>query len=280
MINRFFNKPISIALVGCMTIAMLLALVIPVKAITWGEADTDNTYANVGAIVVDLTDREPLELCSGTLIAPTVFLTAGHCTAIMDELVAVGRLSLETTRISFSALNILDSNTWLEVTGWDTHPQYGIIGPTSNYYDVGVVLLAQPVDLPLAMLPELGFLDELRSEGVLRDGPDAADFLVVGYGQTLTWPPPENLNNGSGRWYAYSEFRALTFPQIMLNQNLNLDNGGACFGDSGGPVFFEQHGKLWLVGITSMGDAWCISASFKYRTDISDTLDFLAPYLR
>ena len=264
---------------GILLLVATLAFADPVKAITWGEPDLDNTFSNVGAIVVDLTDRDPLELCSGTLIAPTVFLTAGHCTAVMDELVAVGRLSLETTRLSFSPVNILDSSTWLEVTGWVTHPQYGIIGPTSNYYDVGLVLLAEPVDLPLALLPEEGFLDELERAGVLFDGPDRSDFLVVGYGQTLIWPPPENIDNGTGRWFAYSEFRALTFPQIMLNQNLNLDNSGACFGDSGGPVFFEYRGKLWLVGITSMGDAWCISASFKYRVDIADTLDFIAPYV-
>ena len=264
---------------GILLLVATLAFADPVKAITWGEPDLDNTFSNVGAIVVDLTDRDPLELCSGTLIAPTVFMTAGHCTAVMDELVAVGRLSLETTRLSFSPVNILDSSTWLEVTGWVTHPQYGIIGPTSNYYDVGLVLLAEPVDLPLALLPEEGFLDELERAGVLFDGPDRSDFLVVGYGQTLIWPPPENIDNGTGRWFAYSEFRALTFPQIMLNQNLNLDNGGACFGDSGGPVYFEHQGRLWLVGITSMGDAWCISASFKYRTDIADTIGFLTPYL-
>ena len=279
--KKHFHIPYNLIIIaGTLLLAASVLLAVPAQAITWGEPDLDNIYANVGAIVIDLTDREPLELCSGTLIAPTVFLTAGHCTARMDELIVEGRLSLETTKLSFSALDILDSSSWLKVAGWDTHPQYGIIGPTSNYYDVGVVLLAQPVDLPLALLPELGFLDDLLREGVLRDGTDRSDFLVVGYGQTLTWPPPENIDNGSGRWYAYSEFRSLTFPQIMLNQNVNLDNGGACFGDSGGPVFFTYHGKQYLVGITSMGDSWCISASFKYRTDIADTMDFLAPYLK
>jgi hypothetical protein len=38
----------------------------------------------------------------------------------------------------------------------------------------------------------------------------------------------------------------------------------------------EEDGTEILVGITSWGDAQCVSSGFNYRVDIPDTLDFIA----
>src|SRR5512143_3854899 len=52
------------------------------SAITYGSVDASNTYANVGAFIVTRKSNGHISpICSGTLISPTVFLTAGHCTA-------------------------------------------------------------------------------------------------------------------------------------------------------------------------------------------------------
>src|SRR5262245_35713789 len=49
--------------------------------ITSGTVDASNTFANVGAFILQRkSDGQVFPICSGTLIAPTVFLTAGHCT--------------------------------------------------------------------------------------------------------------------------------------------------------------------------------------------------------
>ena len=59
--------------------AMLLAVAVPVAAITNGElAGDDNPF--VVLLVMDV-DSEPTYRCSGTLLSPTVVLTAGHCTS-------------------------------------------------------------------------------------------------------------------------------------------------------------------------------------------------------
>ena len=51
----------------------------PAGAITFGTPDTANTYANVGSLIVTIPDEGMFQLCTGTLIAPTVVLTASHC---------------------------------------------------------------------------------------------------------------------------------------------------------------------------------------------------------
>ena len=57
-----------------------LAMVIPAAAVTDGELDGEG-HPYVGLMVADDANGNPLFRCSGALIAPTVFLTAGHCTA-------------------------------------------------------------------------------------------------------------------------------------------------------------------------------------------------------
>ena len=58
--------------------ALLLAVVIPAAAVTFGEPDGDG-HPHVGLMVFDV-DGAPAWRCSGTLLSPTVMLTAGHCT--------------------------------------------------------------------------------------------------------------------------------------------------------------------------------------------------------
>ncbi len=61
-----------------------------------------------------------------------------------------------------------------------------------------------------------------------------------------------------------------------MSQNKATDDGGTCYGDSGGPTFWEpDENTSILVGITSWGDAQCVASGFNYRVDIADTLDFV-----
>lgn len=277
MKNKIRSKFLITA--GIVLLAAALALATPVQAITWGFPDEDNTYSNVGAIVVHLTDREPLQFCSGTLIAPTIFLTAGHCTDYLDELIGIGRLTLETTMVSFDPVDVTDSSTWIAVEEIVTHPLYGF-KETNDDHDVGLLVLAEAVDLPLANLPPEGFLDQLYDAGLLNDGKWRETFIVVGYGDAISFHPPDTVDDGDGRWYGESAYMALQDAWLLMSQNYLKDLQGTCYGDSGGPAFYEDaDGVLWQVGITSWGDMNCIATGFDYRVDIATTLDFIAPYL-
>jgi secreted trypsin-like serine protease len=250
--------------------------VTPALAITWGQLDSPPKYLNVGAIMVHVVGRPAdvfSQICSGTLIYPRVFLTAGHCTDYFNALFASGRI--DDIRVSFDLSPTSPSATLLEVFKIITHPDYNF-GPHSDPHDVGLLILKDSVagNTP-ATLPALGFLDQLRADGKLRQGSNGAKFTVVGYGGILTWPPP-SVTYEDQRRFAVSEYQALLPVWLRMSQNAATSNGGTCYGDSGGPTFWtDAKGNKILVAITSWGDAPCVSTEFNYRTDIPQTLQFI-----
>ena len=250
---------------------LLLTLVSPAAAITWGEPDSDHT--NVGAIVVRW-DGQLVQVCSGTLTHQYVFLTAGHCTAFLNP-PAPG---ITEIYVNFDQ-NALNEATLRPVMAAITHPNYG--GPRSNPHDVGVLILEDPVtDITPAELPDEGLLDELNKAGDLRQGKEETDFVVVGYGGTLHWPPspPDpKITYENQRQVAESEYQSLLKAWLLMSQNQATGDGGTCFGDSGGPAFWidPESGQEILVGLTSWGDAQCVATGMDYRVDIPDSLDFI-----
>ncbi|HWS58650.1 MAG TPA: trypsin-like serine protease, partial [Actinotalea sp.] len=64
--------------VGLAALAVLAASATPAAAIRYGEPD-NNEHPYVGLMIAD-SGGGPAWRCSGTLVSPTIFLTAGHCT--------------------------------------------------------------------------------------------------------------------------------------------------------------------------------------------------------
>jgi hypothetical protein len=155
------------------------------------------------------------------------------------------------------------------------HPGYG--HNMANLRDVAVLIFEEAVDLPVASLPDEGLLGDLKKDRQLLTGPDGTKFTLVGYGGSLDWPPPGIYYEGL-RQVSTSEYRALTKAWLHMSQNQATGDGGTCYGDSGGPAFWTDPdtGEEILVGITSWGDIPCVASGINYRTDIPDTLDFVA----
>ena len=71
------RRPLLVSLAAAATtLAAASGYLAPAQAITNGTPD-DGTYAMVGMMVAQDGLGEPLWRCSGTLVAPTVFITAG-----------------------------------------------------------------------------------------------------------------------------------------------------------------------------------------------------------
>lgn len=250
-------------------IAILLAIATPATAINWGYAD-EGRHSNVGAIMGYYEDLEMwLPFCSGTLIHERILLTAGHCTS--GGIPGYIRVSFDGDPTTLPEVQLL------KVVGVITHPEYNAWRPRSNNHDVGALILEKAVEgITPAVVADIGFLDELREMGLLRRGKEEADFTVVGYGGTLIWPPPGILWEDK-RKYTYSEYQALLKSWLRLSQNFATDDGGSCYGDSGGPAFWEDPdlGEI-LVGITSWGDVPTVATAFCYRADTADTHSLIA----
>jgi len=274
------NNFIRASLYGlCLTVTLGTAT--PAWAIIWGEIDTDNRYPYVGAVVGMESPEtgQPFVFCSGSLIHPRVLLTAGHATHSLETYFSQGLITLDDVRVSFGQ-NSLDPKTWLVVKEVVTHPgfQPGLV-PKDDAFDVGMLILEKPVrKIAPAILPDAGLLDVLKAAGELREGSEGGSRLtVVGYGRTLSFPPPETIPPDGLRRFADSEYLGLLDAWIVTSRNQATGDGGTAYGDSGGPTLWTDPvtGLDILVGITSWGDPEKVAMTFKYRVDTPQTLDFI-----
>ncbi len=256
-----------------MLILILAVGALPAAAITGGYVDGD-AHPNVGLMIADI-DGEPEWRCSGTLIAPTVFLTAGHCTG--DG--ATGARVWFDTDLTDNEEYPYGGATSIEGTPVP-HPLYGWSG--GDHHDVGLVILDEAVtDIEPAALPSPALLTQLKKDRILDGGhEEGVYFKSVGYGGTLeSWPPPVLVYDRIRRW-SESQYVALTQVHLHLSQRAVFEESGSCYGDSGGPIFWvDPQGEEVIVAVTSTGDAQCVATGLDYRVDTPEILEWINGYL-
>ena len=231
-----------------------------------------NGHPYVGLMVAQDKTGEPLWRCSGTLISPTIFLTAGHCTEAPAAHV----------EIWFDA----DVESGIPANGYPltgdvggtphTHPQYD---PDAFYLnDLGVVELdtTSVVDLWRPTGTEcVGQLAKKRGQKVRT-------FTAVGYrlSKAFPMPPPGRTTSQRVRMVAHPRLVQINTGytgdfSVLLSNNANT--GGTCFGDSGGPNFIGDSNVIG--GVTSNGKtATCAGTGGVYRVDRADDLNWLAEF--
>ncbi len=260
MFSNASSRRAIASLAGLLVVVGLVVAAVPVRAITYGQLDTSHPF--VGAIVLQGNAGWTSEFCSGTLIAPRVFLTAGHCTSAIDAYVS----SAAQVHISFGP-DVLTPSTWHAVDAWITSPAYWW-GPMSDPHDVGVIILKDPItNLGFGQLAPSGFLTDLWLNGKLISM--TTKFLNVGYGTD------QHQADTNVREYSWSAFKNLHAAWIYLSQNHATGNAGTCYGDSGGPTFWVDGSTEYVVAVTSWGDAQCKSTNNNYRVDTAESLAFL-----
>jgi hypothetical protein len=255
----------------------------PQRAIPDGVIDKFNLFPHVGALLVVVVPNDLgipegiLAFCSGTLIHRRVFLTAGHCTG-PSSFAPLPPFIQEFVSLS---PNALDPSTWHPVVERITHPSIPPCPPplgcdptTQDVFhaldpgisDIGLVLLAEPVRgvRPARLAPA----DVLESPAAMRQ-----PMLFVGYGFTELGPegevPPISEWDGWRRIHASRMDRVVddTWASWKLPSQV-------CFGDSGGPTFFNPRPAsgpfdLALVAVASDGGIDCISRDDRARVDAS-----------
>jgi hypothetical protein len=279
---------LAAALVAVVT---ALGLTPPAGGIVGGALDGDR-HPNVGVMVaIDVRPRGHIAIytCSGTLVAPAVYLTASHCLperlSFAQELVEEG-LEIDELRVSFASEHAMGEDLlgpfpefapYVEVDSWAINPDYPVKtdrGATAESIanDYALVYLDRSAasvfpGVTPAALPPAGYLDRVAKR----------DYVLVGYGTYKVVPPvtDELLFDGSRRWAAARQSK-LTSTYMELRgsplSNSSEESGVSCPGDSGGAIF---HGS-YLVGVISAGDFLCQKYSLGPRLDGAQFRGFLA----
>ena len=248
---------------------------LPAAGITFGQAD-GTLHPSTGALVADWDPESPGpdQLCTGTLISPTVFLTAGHCTDFLES------EGIHQVWVTFAPAYDDDAGNpgGLIAGTYTTDPQYGYSGQggSSDPHDLAVVVFAAPVaGIAPAQLPALDLLAAMKS--ALRE----QTFTAVGYGlvREQKTKGPNALFYDGVRRYALQTFSSLQPAWLTLSMNPSTGDGGTCYGDSGGPHFLGGATSNLLVAITVTGDSPCRATDKTYRLDTASARAFIGNYV-
>lgn len=287
-------------------VAALAALLVttPAFAITGGRPD-GNGHPYVALMQTYDENRVPLQVCTGSLLSPTVFLTAAHC---VEEPRAVhaevwfdhGPIVPD---IDYLLALFLDPN----FTGscdyspnFDGYPCDGDAGgaphahpdfcfgchtgvPRAVVRDVAVVTLDTPVPTATvsryAQLPAAGLVDTLAN----RTPVDFAGYGVQEQlelpGKFFQAPPPRSRWIGAGtRMTATAKLVTGAFAQADGFIRYTLEDGGTCFGDSGGPALLGGTDTVMAVN-SYVANGNCAGVAYSQRVDVPEMLAWIRDFM-
>lgn len=228
----------------------------PSTAITNGTFD-GNGHPSVGGLVSPTQYSDATWLyCSGTLVSPTVFLTAAHCGTDGEQVTV-------TFDPDYEAGDKVHTGTF------EADPLYP--GSSSDSHDIAVVVLDKAVKgITPSLLPEAGSLSDLSAD---------QRFTSVGYGayEVTNEPGGHRYLYDDRRMVATGELNAINKTWLRISMNASTGNGGTCYGDSGGPNFLGSTDIIAATTIT--GDAVCRSTNVVYRLDTASARQFLAEFV-
>lgn len=197
-----------------------------ISKILGGEVVKSNDIVALSTVALNYVEGDAAyPMCTGTLIASDLVLTAAHCLRGSD---------ISQIRIGFSieAKGQLDKETMYEIANVEIHPKYGV----NRLNDVALIALSKPAPAPYQ---PVSIVSEQFQLAV------GLPMLLAGYGviDDLTGKDTDAL-------------RKVTVPLAkILNEDAILvtdqtKSTGACNGDSGGPAYLELGGVLYVYGIT------------------------------
>lgn len=273
-----------LALTGVLVALALLSVPMPTRGIQFGTADTSHTY--VGAWVGDGSDGR-IGWCSGELVSPHVFVTAGHCVA---DFLNRG-VTPKTTWVTFDT-NIFPAGVappsctpclvpgftppapdWLAVSTFLADPLFNASAGSFHglaafdLHDIGAVILTEGVtSVGFATLAPIGLLDSLQATGTLAN----TDASLLGYGldqdsqvtaeRRITQAP---ILGAAPHWlFLQATYRA-------------TGAGGVNRGDSGGPELVSQEGTEYLVAINNFFTGLAKGITGGYRVDTVSAQTFI-----
>ncbi|WP_413580568.1 S1 family peptidase [Bdellovibrio sp. HCB288] len=240
----------------------------------------------IAAHLVSVYDVENNGVCTGTLIAPNIVLTAAHCISTHKKNIKVVFGLNVDEYLAAREPDVREAHVH-NVSDIIVHPEWNFEKNQEkehDWHDLAVIKFKG--DAPEGFAPA----EFLRDLNVLKAGVAA---YVAGYGvnevQHREVKEGEALKSGEEavcddkgciaikftgdgllRW---TQAPIATFSDTEVR--LDEQNGGTCGGDSGGPAFVMHEGKFLLFGVTSRGSLFCNSVGV--YTVALKLYDFLNP---
>ena len=242
----------------------------PTGAITFGAPD-GGRHPNVGSVIGTVPGVGSFQWCSGTLISPTIFLTAAHC---FDGFDGVDFTVSFDEDLDADFDGVVDAGVQRLTGEHVSHPLFAS-GGANDTYDIAVFVLDVASSITPAPLPAANLLD---AKDVKQ-----ATFTAVGYG-TERDSKNGGTNSflpGSRRKVVEQTVNSVNKAWVTFSMNPSTGNGGTCYGDSGGPHFLGGANATnpTIVSITITGDRYCRSTDKTYRLDSPNARDFLDDFV-
>ena len=268
------TSPFGLLLALCALVVPAL-MAAPAGAIVGG---TDQVSESLTAPLafVEISEPRGVGACTGTLISPTVVMTAAHCvyeTNAHGNLLGIAGPTAFRVRVGSRDVSNPSLGAGANVVAVLPQPFYRWDGE-HHFHDLALLALDRSLSQHPAMLAEQ------------RPGA-GKPLLIAGYGRSSTSggggsphlriAQIDAADPNSCHLVSETFNPAWLFCGSAAPTNAGVPGGTACFGDSGGPAFASENnaGNVVVEGVISYGAGADCEDSRSYLTLVSSERGFI-----
>ncbi|MBQ9394312.1 MAG: trypsin-like serine protease [Proteobacteria bacterium] len=243
------------------------------QAVINGHAASDSVYSAVVSLAIESGDML-YSYCSGVLIRKNIVLTAAHCLENEDGFDFEHFYHAGKIRVALGqhVVSKLDTSSY-GIDHFIAHPDF-----YRNHHDLALVFLDN--DVPTTKAEPVDVYSDNSRLRAFATNHQAVEFVGFGMDEqdnsgnrlrvdsAVNAYCPNAVNDCS--FTVLSKEKVAIPPGSLLHE---IQSGGPCRGDSGGPVILENNTGLHVLGIVSYGDADC--KAYSVSTSVADHIDWI-----